>query len=170
MARTLAILLLAAPLAACGSGGGFQPLHGPTASGQHLDERLASIEFAIIPGRVGQRVRNELVFQRDHGGASVATSARRLDVTLKESVISTMIDRTGNSGSQIYQLEAQYRLVDTKTNKVVFEARSLGRTGFDRSESVYSNVRAREDAENRSAKTVAQDIKTRLSVYLSSAS
>jgi LPS-assembly lipoprotein len=134
-----------------------------------LSDELASIEIAPIPGRVGQRIRNELIFQRDRGGAATATSGRRLDVVLKESVIQTMIDRTGNSGSQIYQLEATYRLVDTKTQKVAFEARSLGRVGFDRFESVYSNVRARDDAENRAARSVATDIKTRLSAYLSGA-
>jgi LPS-assembly lipoprotein len=168
--RLILACLLSTPLAACGTANGFQPLHGPTASGQRLDDRLAAIEFATIPGRVGQRVRNELIFQRDRGGASTASSAHRLDVTLKESVISTMIDRAGNTGSQIYQLEAQYQLIDTKTKKVLFEGRSLGRGGFDRFESVYSNVRAREDAENRVARTVATDIKTRLSTYLSSAS
>ncbi len=167
--RLVLALMLVLPLAACGANGSFQPLHGPTASGQHLDERLASISIATIPGRVGQRVRNELVFQRDHGGATAPSAGQRLDVTLKESVTSTMIDRTGNTGSQIFQLEAQYRLVDTKTLKVVFEARSLGRAGFDRFESIYANVRAREDAENRAARTVASDIKTRLSTYLSRA-
>lgn len=169
VSRLMGAGMLVVSLAACGASGGFQPLHGPTASGQNLDDRLASIAIATIPGRVGQRVRNELVFQRDRGGAAAPASGQRLDVTLKESVTSTMIDRSGNTGSQIFQLEAQYRLVDTKTLKVLFEARSLGRAGFDRFESIYANVRAREDAENRASRTVASDIKTRLSTYLSSA-
>lgn len=105
---------LAVPLAACGTASSFQPLHGPTASGQNLSAELATIDIAPIPGRVGQRIRNELIFQRDRGGESIANSGRRLDIVLK-TVIQTMIDRTGNSGSQIYQLEATYRLVDTKT-------------------------------------------------------
>ena len=52
----LALLLAVAPgLAACS--GGFQPLYGPTASGVGLQERLAQLDIATIPGRVGQRIR-----------------------------------------------------------------------------------------------------------------
>jgi len=32
---------------------------------------------------------------------------------------------------------------------------------------IYSNVRARDDAENRAARTVADDLKTRVGIYLS---
>ena len=39
----------------------------------------------------------------------------------------------------------------------------------ERFQSIYSNVRAREDAENRAASTVADDLKTRLAAYLSGA-
>ena len=46
---------------------------------------------------------------------------------------------------------------------------SHGRAGFERFQSIYSNVRAREDAENRAARTIADDLKTRLAIYLSGA-
>jgi LPS-assembly lipoprotein len=40
---------------------------------------------------------------------------------------------------------------------------------FERFESVYSNVRARKEAEDRAATTVAEDLRSRLAAYLSSA-
>jgi LPS-assembly lipoprotein len=40
---------------------------------------------------------------------------------------------------------------------------------FQRFESVFSNVRARKDAEDRAASTVADDLKSRLAAYLSNA-
>ena len=40
---------------------------------------------------------------------------------------------------------------------------------LERFQSIYSNVRARDDAENRAARTVADDLKTRVAIYLSNA-
>jgi LPS-assembly lipoprotein len=49
---------------------------------------------------------------------------------------------------------------------VVLQGLSGGRAGFERYSSIFSNVRAREDAENRAAKTVAEDLKSRLATFL----
>lgn len=156
----------AAVLSACGaSSGGFQPLYGPT-DGKTYDQRLATVEIANIPGRVGQRIRNELIFDRSTGNESTSPE-RRLDVVITETVLTTLVDQTGASGSQIYQLEARYQLIDLKTKQKVFEGRSVGRGSFDRFESIYTNIRGRQDAENRVAKSVADEIRTRLLTFLS---
>lgn len=169
LARTAIAIILglaAASLSGCGAGsGGFQPLYGPTA-GQTFDQRLATVEIATIPGRVGQRIRNELVFERSTGPAAVDPE-RRLDVIITETLLTTLVNQTGASGSQVYQLEARFQLVDLKTKKKVFEGRSLGRGSFDRFDSIYSNIRARQDAENRVAKSVADEIRERVLTFLS---
>jgi LPS-assembly lipoprotein len=165
----LALMSLGTLLSACGAGNsGFSPLHGPTASGAHLNEKFAAVDFATIPGRVGQRIRNELVFEKSSTGASAPT-AHRLEVKVVDSIATTLVKINGDSQGQVYQVEATYRLMDVKTNKMVFEGRSLSRASFERFESIYSNVRAREDAENRAAENIANDIRTRLSAYLSQA-
>jgi LPS-assembly lipoprotein len=166
LVRGLSLLLAAAPaLSACGSEG-FRPLYGTSASGVGLEQRLARVDFAPIPGRVGQRVRNELVFQST-GGGNADKPVHRLEVVLKESLVSTLVKTDGDSLSQIYALEASFRLINISDKQVVFQGTSNARGGFERFQSVYSNVRAREDAENRVAKTVAEDIKIRVATYLS---
>lgn len=156
---------IAALLSACGaSSGGFQPLYGPT-EGKTYDQRLATVEIANIPGRVGQRIRNELIFDRSTGSDPISPD-RRLDVAITETILTTLVDQTGASGSQIYQLEARYQLIDLNTKKKVFEGRSVGRGSFDRFESIYTNIRGRQDAENRVAKSVADEIRTRLLAFL----
>ena len=125
-----------------------------------------TVEIANIPGRIGQRIRNELVFERSTG-AQAATPERRLDVIITETVLTTLVNSTGASSSQVYQLEARYQLIDLQSKKKIFEGRSLGRGSFDRFDSIYSNIRARQDAENRVAKTVADEIRTRLLTFLS---
>jgi LPS-assembly lipoprotein len=167
LVRGLVVLLATAPmLSACGNGG-FQPLYGPTASGVGLSDRMAQVDISPIPGRVGQRVRNELIFQNT-GGGTPAPPLYRLEITVRESVLSTLVRTDGNSLSQIYSMEASFKLISLKeNNKVVFQGSSNGRAGFERFDSVYSNVRAREDAENRVARTIAEDLKVRVATFLS---
>ena len=97
-----------------------------------------------------------------------AQANKRLEVKITESVLTQFVQQsTANSTGQVYQIEANYRLIDLDSKKVEFEGRSLGRTNFERFASVYSNVRAREDAENRAAQSIANDIRTRLAAHLS---
>ena len=168
--RGLSLLLASAPaLGACGNSG-FRPLYGTTASGAGMQERLAQVDFAPIPGRVGQRIRNELVFDST-GGGNPLPSTHRLEVVVKESVLSTLVNNEGEALGQIYAIQASFRLIDVKSKdkKVVLQGTSHARAGFERFQSIYSNVRAREDAENRAARTVADDLKIRLATYLSGA-
>ena len=152
-------------LTGCGSGG-FQPLYATGANGERPDARLASLDISPIPGRVGQRIRNELVFERSVGGEAQRPT-KRLEVRLTESVLTSLVQRDGDSTGQTYQVEAVYRIVDTVTNKPEYEGRTLARANFERFSAIYANVRAREDAENRAARNIASDIKTRLAVHLS---
>ena len=162
----LALMLTLAPgLAACS--GGFQPLYGPTASGVGLQERMAQLDVAAIPGRVGQRIRNELIFQAS-GGGEMLPPTHRLEVSVTESVISTLVKPDGDALGQTYALQASFKLIEIKTKKVVLTGTSYGRASFERFQSIYSNVRARDDAENRAARTIADDLKTRVAIYLSS--
>lgn len=165
--RAAALLLtgaMTAALGGCGSSG-FRPLHGPTASGNELHESLAAVQIAGIPGRVGQRVRNELIFQTT-GGNYANAPEYSLTVVIRESATSTLVQRSGESLGQVYNLDARFKLIDLKTKKTVLRGNSYGRAGFERYVSAYANVRARIDAENRAATTVAKEIKGRLAAYL----
>lgn len=88
LVRGLSLLIATAPvLAACG-GEGLHPLYASSPSGVGVERRLAQVDFAPIPGRVGQRIRNELVFQAT-GGGNADTPAHRLEVAVKELLTST---------------------------------------------------------------------------------
>jgi LPS-assembly lipoprotein len=161
-----AIALAVSLLGGCG-GSGFQPLYGAAGIGAAADQKLAQVDIATIPGRVGQRIRNEMIFQTTGGGAEVPP-AYKLDIAIRESVTSTLIRIDGDARSQIYNLDASFQLIRKSDNAVVLTGTSFGRAGFERNTSIFSNVRAREDAENRAAGTVGQDLKSRLAAFLSS--
>ena len=134
-------------------------------------ERLAQIDYAPIPGRVGQRIRNELIFDSTGGGNPLPQLIVSRSSSRNRCCPRSLPIRARHWG-QIYAIQASFRLIDMKSKdkKVVLQGTSNARAGFERFQSIYSNVRAREDAENRAARTVADDLKTRLAAYLSGAS
>ena len=69
---------------------------------------------------------------------------------------------------QLFNLNAQFNLVRLADNQIVLKGRSAGRAAFDRYDPIFTNTRARIDAENRAARVVADGIKTRVAAFLSS--
>ncbi|MEO1281877.1 MAG: hypothetical protein AAFV69_09090 [Pseudomonadota bacterium] len=165
-ARAIAGLLAGAlvlGMAGCGTSG-FKPLY---ATGSGVSERLAQVKVAPIPGRVGQQIRNELIYQTT-GGDRPATPAYRLEVAIRQSLQTSLVDETGDSAGQSFMLNASFRLIDIKSQEVILTGKSYGRAPFERFNSVFANTRAKRDAENRAAKTVGNDLKSRLEAFLAS--
>jgi LPS-assembly lipoprotein len=148
------------------TGCGFQPLHGPTASGANLDDVLKTVDIVTIPGRTGQQVRNELIFGTTGGGES-GPRVYRLEVAIKQSISHTFATTTGNVQGQTFELAAEFKLVRITDNQVVFKSSTGAHAAYDKVQSVFADVRAQRDAENRAARTVAEAIKTQIAGYLS---
>lgn len=164
---TLATAVLIGVLALGLAGCGFQPLYGSTAKGSKLSEVMAAVQVEPIPGRVGQKLRNELIFANT-GGNYAAPSRYKLNIVIKESVIDQLVQITGDATGQVYQLDAQFKLMDS-TGKVILQGSAISRAAYNRFQEIFANVRARYDAENRAADTVAESIKTRITAYLANA-
>lgn len=165
--RSAALCGLIGVSAALLSGCGFQPLYGPTASGEQLGDVMKAVDITTVPGRVGQRIRNELIFKTTGGGYAAEQSRYRLDIAVRESVMKTLVNREGDAEGEIYQLYSEYKLIRLTDNKVVLEGHSNARAAFDKVDSVFSDIRAKRDAEDRAARTIAEAIRTRVAAFLS---
>ncbi|MGD9501117.1 MAG: LPS assembly lipoprotein LptE [Methyloceanibacter sp.] len=162
---TLFAGLAALALAGCG----FQPLYGgSTAGGARLSEVMKEIDVTPIPGRVGQKLRNELIFANTGGGVA-GPSRYRLNVTIKESVTDQLVQITGDATGQVYQLDATFKLIDNGTGTVIYQGKAISRAPYNRFQEIFANVRARYDAENRAARTVSESIRTQVAAHLSNA-
>jgi LPS-assembly lipoprotein len=147
---------------------GFRPLYASSALvGTDVNEKLAKMEVAPIPGRVGQRLRNELIYQATGGGNEAIDPAYRLEIVVTESISATLVQIDGNSSGSVYNLNASFKLVRIADRSVALDGQSFGRASFQRFDAVFSNVRARRDAEDRAANTVAADLKSRIAAFLS---
>jgi LPS-assembly lipoprotein len=159
----LAALAVTAALGLAGCG--FQPLYGTTAGGSRLGAVMAGVDVTPIPGRVGQRLRNELIFENTGGGAA-APATYKLDIVIRESLINQLVQISGNAKGEVYQLDATFKLI-SHDGRVVLEGKATSRASFERFQTIFSNVRAQVDAENRAARTVADTIRTRIAAYIS---
>ena len=157
-------LMIAPLLAACGDSG-FRPVHADLGGMTPASQKLAKLDVAPIPGRVGQQLRNELIFQAN-GGAKPLPPEYRLEIAIREGVTSTLVRQTGDARGQVYNLDAKFKITRISDKKLMLSGTSNSRAGFERFDSIYSNVRARRDAEDRAARTIAVDMKARLAAFL----
>jgi LPS-assembly lipoprotein len=161
--RLAAAMVLIAPLLA---GCGFQPMYAETSTGVQLDEVMRTVSVAKIPGRVGQRLRNDLIYATTGGGYRDAPFYR-LEIAIRESVQDTVVAKTGEAEGRAYRLTAAFKLVRLEDDAVLLSGTSIGRAAYDNLDSTFADIRARRDAENRAARSVADDIQMRVAVILS---
>jgi LPS-assembly lipoprotein len=164
LTAALSLVLLGPVLSACG----MQPLYGSAAVTGGVGDKLAAIDIQEIPGRVGQVVRNELVFKTTGGGEAV-DPVYRLDIALRESAQSTLVEIDGDAKGLVFALNADFKLVRREDNSVVLTGKAQSRAAYQKVESIFANIRARRDAEDRAAKMIADSIRTRIAAQLSQA-
>lgn len=167
--RSHAIALVALAVGALALAGcGFQPLYGSnttTANGTRLSEAMASVDVTPIPGRVGQKVRNELIFANT-GGDYAAPQKYKLNIAIREQVIDQLVQISGDARGQVYQLEASFTLVDSATGRIIHQGSAVSRAPYSRYQEIFANVRARYNAEDRAARSVSESIKTQIAAFL----
>jgi LPS-assembly lipoprotein len=161
---------LAAVLAAGGCT--VQPLYGNrapttyTAAGSTVAATLAAIAVDPIEGRVGQELRNELVFNLTGGGRPLPAKYR-LHVVLSEIASDLAIAPvTGTPTARVLTLSASYRLADARTDETLYSGTSTANASYNRSNQRFANLRAARDAQDRAAAVIAADIRTRLAAVL----
>lgn len=175
LARRLAswTLVAAGSLALAGC---LQPLHGQRvynpdskfATVSTTSEVLRSIQVVPIGGRVGQRVRNNLIFAFNGGGAPIEPPRYRLVIDLKNptSVQSVVDPFTDRAEIETVALDAAFRLIPAGTAEPVMSGNAFGRASYTNTRQRFSNVRAERDAQDRAAGIVSEQIRARISAFI----
>ena len=160
--RALAVsMLLCAPLAGC-----FQPMYGGPA-GQALVQDLRAIKVEPIPERIGHYLANELTFALNGTGATIQPRYR-LVINVRQRVQAPLVDTvSGRATSGMLIVDAEYRLIPVDGGPAVASGVAFVTASYDRTSQRFANLRAARDAEIRSARSLADQIRTRLSIDLS---
>jgi LPS-assembly lipoprotein len=161
MTRCLA-LLLAFALSACG----LQPLYSGGGSGR-VAQTLQSIEVAPIDGRAGWLVRTEL--EDRLGDATAGVPRYRLIIRLDDQITGFGIRADNAVARERRTLRARYQLVDAERGTVLLDATAGSDAGIDVVGSEYATVAAEQTALERLSKEIADQIVSRIALYVSRA-
>ena len=154
----LAVIMLTA-LASCQ----FRPLHQDPATLEGGATSLSSVTVKDnVNTRVGQQVRNHLLFLLNGGNAPQPNYEAHLSVTWfnrQLAAIPVQIAGGGDTTSGTVTVVAKYELVDLDTGKAVARGTRQAIASYDRTGQVFANNRAERDAENRAAREVAESLR-----------
>jgi len=156
-----AALLMALALSGC-----IQPLYGPLSAGGDVAGEMQAIAVEPIPNRLGHYLGNELIFGFNGTGSQVPPKYR-LIVTVTENVQTPLIDTvSGYPSAANVVVNADYRLMPVGGTEPVTKGQATVVASYDRTSQRFSNLRAARDAEIRDAKTLADQIRTRVAAAL----
>lgn len=146
---------------AIATSGCFQPMLGGY-SGVALTEELKAIAVQPIDDRIGHHLGNELSFALN-GSGSVGPEKYKLIVTLSQRVQTPIIDTvSGRASAASLLIDAEYRLLETGSGRSVSTGTAIATTSYTRTAQRFANLRAARDAELKSARILADQIKIRL--------
>ena len=155
-------LFLVAALSACQ----FQPLHGSN-SNSTVSGGLASVGVSQVNSRVGQQVRNHLLFLLNGGGPAVdKTHEARIRVSWNNKLLAA-IPTVRDTTSGTVTVTVSYDLVDNATGNIIKSGQRKAIASYDRTGQVFANNRAERDAENRAAKEAAEALRLAIAADLS---
>lgn len=154
----LAALALALTLTGCT----LRPVYGGGGSGV-VAQTLRSVTVAPIEGRAGWLVRTAL---QDRLATGEGTSRYRLEVELDDDITGFGIRADNAVTRERRTLRARYRLVDAAVGTVLLDATAGSDAGVDVVGSEYATVAAEETALERLSTEVADQIISRVALYV----
>src|SRR5581483_10671444 len=148
-----------AGLAACT----VQPLYGSGPAGAHSAPAILS-HIAVDPvgaDRVGQVVRNKLLFVLTGGGSS---GDPRYTMHLTTSVTEAGLGLNSIDSAPTYAVTVSvtYEVTKIGTNEILLRSTSHGTASYDRVNQAFANSRAQLDAQDRAAAVAVDNIRIRL--------
>src|SRR5215471_7781701 len=172
ISRVFVVLALAGLTAGC-----FEPLYAdrPTPVGTaSLPNQLRAVDVAAIDTPSGSRiarvsvgVRNELIYDLTGGNGTISPT-HRLDIKLSATQLQVIVDiNTARPDINNYGIDATYTLTDLATGKAVVRGQTFSRVSYNipGQEQRFAGDRGLRDAENRAAKVIAENIRSRLASY-----
>jgi LPS-assembly lipoprotein len=149
--------------------GCFEPMYGDrnlTGTGSSLRNALKDVEIAPIEGRVGQQLRNDLIFELAGGAGNPVGAPYRLHMSVATSNFSAILDpASGLSQAETIALDVTYKLKDVANDKFIMTDKAIARVTVDSTNQRYARIRAIRDAENKAAQIIAEHVRSRLASY-----
>jgi LPS-assembly lipoprotein len=142
-------------------------MYGPQAGeATPVSSDLAAVEVGLIPNRTGQLLRNELI-RLLNPGAESHPSRYTLSVTLKETVNTFAIQRSGFATTANVEAIATYTLTEEATGNPLLAGTSRAISGYNLLDNDFSTYVAAGDTRTRAVDQLAFEIRNRLAAHFS---
>lgn len=159
--RQLIPFAFLAALGVAVSGCDHRPLYGNYGNSASVVQQLADVSIEEQRTRAGQLVRNELM--SSFGQASGSRYLLKMTVTERaesqSSMPGTSVDRYR------YRLNVTYRLMDSTNGTEVAAGKTFSFSSYDTVQEPVADLQAAENARERAAREVGQDVRLRLSTF-----
>jgi LPS-assembly lipoprotein len=172
--RAFAAGVMVAAALAAGSGCTVRPLYSDAAPVEgtvtgSIGAELSTVAVKPVTNRVGQEVRNHLIFLFNGGKGDPAAPRYTLDiivVAISEATTNIQVNKENEPTSAILTTRASYRLTDSKGTMVATGNRQF-MSAYDVPRQEFAALRAQRDAENRSARELAELVRMAVAQDLS---
>lgn len=164
MTRRNGIILLVCAAIAALPGCGFRPLYGGGRAGETAVD-LSDVAIATIPERAGQMLRNELLDRMaPYGEAS--DPHWLLQVSIVEQRLNYGIQKDATSSRASLRADASFTLVERGSGTTALSGSSLSINSFNVLRETYATAAAEADARQRAVRDLAEDITTRVAIFI----
>ena len=162
LAPILAVVLMA--LSSCT----IQPLNASKPGTALTPSQLSGVEILEVSNRVGQQVRNNLIFGLNGGNNPTGTThTLSLVVTAAKAVISVQTSTKAPTAAQI-TVTTNYTLRDRANGDIIASGLRQAIASYNRTNQSFANQRAERDAEDRAANEVAEQLRLVIAATLAS--
>jgi len=147
------------------AGCGFQPMYGKLPGSADTDEALSRIAIQPIPERFGQLLRIELGKRLNPRGVEI-TPAYTLSVKVNENKQNLAVRKDDTATRANLIIQAEFLLGDVRTKEVVFTGKVRSINSYDILDAQFATLSAENDARRRAARDLANEIGSRVGVFL----
>ncbi len=144
---------------------GYKPLYGVDSTGRGISTKLSSISVDAQSNRQNQLIRNEILSSI---GANNSSPAYSLSFTSNANDSDTVQAFNADTLRKSYQLNVKFDLVRKSNGKSVLKGTTFANVSYDKTAAPFSDYQAKISAQERAAKQVGNDIRTRLAAYFAS--
>lgn len=161
--------LLALPMAGC-----FRPMYAETTGdGSALPEKFGEIEIVFAPGRIGNEVRNDLIFNLTGGAGNPKGAPYQLVLQVNDSSVAAVVDPySGLPEVELISVDVNWQLIDTtkpvkagQKPPTVTQGTAFGKASIDSGYQRFARERALRDAQDRASRVAAEMIRGQLASY-----
>lgn len=149
----------------------LRPLYGTNGLDQESSvvTELSNIQIPEPKNRLQQLIRNNLISTMSPPGQE-GDGRYTLVLVPQSDEFDLVIERNTDVSRRSYRLKVAFSLRDGSSGRQIYSGSTFSEVSYDKITSEFANLQAKTNAEERAARQVSQDIRTRLAAYFATRS